>query len=146
MEAVEIVVYIAVAVILGGLVLVVTMELASPQVYENIKDVFVGSSESGFMVVDNSSVTHYLFSFWDECNFGATPKNVTFQYQGDPLSKEELFEQVKRLRLCNTLSSAEYDCGSREDLNITTSSGSFEQGILEARCFREEGVGYLVIE
>ena len=146
MEAVEIVVYIAVAVILGGLILVVTMELASPQVYENIKSIFMGEQEQSFSIVDNETTTQFLFSFWNNCNFGATPNNITFQYQGDPLTKEEIFDQVKRLRLCNTLSSIEYECGNREDLNITTTSGNITQGIRFASCFREDGVGQLIIE
>lgn len=141
METVEIIIYITIAIIVGSMILLTTLSLANPQVYEQIKNVFTGESKQGFATVDNSSITQYLFSFWEECNFGVSPQNVTFQYTGETLSKEEFFDEVKQLRLCNTLSSVEHDCGSREDLVTQT----IEPGIRTASCTREGGVGQLVI-
>lgn len=139
MDTVEIVVYLLVATIIGGLVLFVTYDLANQDTYDSVKENF-NDEELGFAIV-NESITEYLFSVWEECNFGLSPLNVTFQYTGETLSKSEFFDEVKRLRLCNTLSSVEHDCGSREDLT----TDSIEPGIRTATCTREDDAGQLVV-
>ncbi len=141
MDTVEIVVYLLVAAIIGGLLLFVTYDLANQDTVDAVQKNFE-DKELGFATV-NETITEYLFSVWEECNFGMSPLNVTFQYTGEELPKEVFFEEVKRLRLCNSLSSAQHDCGSREDLSINYSSGSLEKGIIVAECFRSQEGGKL---
>lgn len=134
METVELVVYLVVAIIIGGMILLLTQETAQAGLYETIKGLMSPDDELGFDVLDNTTLAPFLFQVWDECGLGARELNVTFQYVGNPLTQEGLFVSIKQLRLCNSFSSAEFDCGTREDLNLTALDQTVEEGILVARC------------
>ena len=140
MDTVEIVVYLFVAVIIGGLVLFATYELASQNITDELQNQL--DDTVGFAVVESQeNLAEYLFSVWSECDFGANTMNVTFQYTGETLTKEELFEEVQRLNVCRSLSSQEFNCGEREDLI----NDEIEPGIKTAVCTRENGAGQLEI-
>jgi len=141
MDTVEIVVYLLVATIIGGLILYVTYDMVNQDIVGEIE----GQLEDnlGFEVVNNETVGQHLFQIWQECDFGASEDNFTFQYEGQSTSKEDLFAEIKRLNLCRSLSSELNACGEREDLMINISSGEIEAGILNAQCSRDNGVGVL---
>lgn len=131
MDTIEIVVYIAVAVIVGGLILMVTLELSGSNVYDSLRDLIVHDDVEAFAKVDNTTLPSHLFKVWKECGLGSLPLNVTIQYEGAPISKTEIFSSIKNMRLCRTLSSLSEECGNREDLVNTTPIAS---GILLIRC------------
>lgn len=134
MEAVELVVYIAVAVLIGGMILFVTQEMANPDSFKKIKNILSQEKEITFQEVNKEALSEFIFAVWEECDQGLSNFTVTIQYTGSDATKEEVFFDIKRLRLCNTLSSQEQGCGSREDLSINTQSETVTPGIRTLTC------------
>lgn len=131
MDTMEIVVYLAVAVLVGGMILLATTELANAGIFEKISNTIKGKETAEFTTLNNETIAPFLFSTWQECGLGTKEMNVTFQYQGDEITLDEVFDEIQRMRLCRTLSSLSRDCGSREDVVLLS---ALEAGIHTARC------------
>ncbi len=121
MDTLEIVIYISTAVLIAGAVLLVVAKTTNIDLYGKIQDMINDDSPEAFQKVDNQTIGPLLFRTWEECGLGSVPMNVTFQLESPrEFNKTDLFQYVKRMRLCRTLSSVQEDCGTREDVLMPT--------------------------
>ncbi|MDD9954022.1 MAG: hypothetical protein OXR66_06820 [Candidatus Woesearchaeota archaeon] len=140
MDTVEIIVYLAVAILVGGLLLLAVGRMTNSGLYESVKDMFLGDDTEEFTKVTDETLPELLFTTWESCGLGTTERAVTFQYTGAGIGKTDVFAKIKALRLCRTLSSVQEDCGTREDLVMPQ---LVEGTVYEARC--DTGLQQLVV-
>ena len=121
MEVVEIIVYIGIAVIVGGIVLTFLLDWDVQQTYEDVKGIVFKEHDAqvGYKKVDKIGFMAELHNAWQDCGFGMLNKSVTFYVSEEgELTKEDIFIELKKLNYCRSLQSAEYECGTREDLEM----------------------------
>ena len=123
MEAVEIVVYVGIAVLIGGVILSFLLDWDVKGTYEDVRDITFKDhgSDVGFEKVDKMGFIAQAYHAWQDCGFGMLNKSVSFYVseQGE-LTKEEIFSELKKLNYCRSLQSAEFECGVREDIEMDT--------------------------
>jgi len=138
MEVVEIVVFIGIAVLIGGFVLTFLLDWDVQQTYEDVKGIVFKEhdSEVGYKKVDKLGFMAELYNAWQDCGFGMLNKSVTFYVSEDgELTKEEIFTELKKLNYCRSLQSAEFECGEREDLEMDTIT---LPAVINAKCEEEK--------
>ena len=143
MDTTEVIVYLSIAILVGGLVIFAIGRFGDGKVYEGIKSIFEKPETTEFTKVDETTLPPLLFTLWEECGLGTEDRDLTFQYTGaTTIGRTEIFSEIKRLRLCNTFSSVIEDCGKREDLDLTVSLET--NSIYKARC--DASSSLLVVE
>ena len=138
MEVVEIVVYIGIAVIIGGFVLTFLLDWDVQQTYNDVKSIVFKEydAEVGYKKVDKLGFMAELHSAWQDCGFGMLNKSVSFYVSEEgELTKEELFSELKKLNYCRSLQSAEFECGTREDLEM---DDIVLPAVIKAECAEEK--------
>ncbi len=119
METVEIVVYIGVAVILGGLVIGFIVDIDTEGIYESVRGTFAGESSIGYTSVDADEMASTAFRVWNECGLGQRDYELVVSLEGeDDLTKQRLFDWYEKFNLCHSIQSETYDCGNREDVEL----------------------------
>jgi hypothetical protein len=121
MEVVEIVVYIGIAVLIGGFVLTFLLDWDVQDTYEDVQNIVFQQydTEVGFKKVDKLGFMAELYTAWQDCGFGMLNKSVSFYVTEEgELTKEEIFTELKKLNYCRSLQSEEFECGTREDLEM----------------------------
>ncbi|MBW2973654.1 hypothetical protein KY346_04630 [Candidatus Woesearchaeota archaeon] len=138
MEVVEIVVFIGIAVLIGGFILTFLIDWDVQQTYEDVKSIVFKEhdQEIQYKKVDKLGFMAEIYHAWQDCGFGMLNKSVTF-YVSEPgeLTKEEIFTELKKLNYCRSLQSAEFECGTREDLEMDTIT---LPAVINARCEEEK--------
>ena len=123
METVEIVVYMTVAIIVGMMLISFISDWDVTDTYVKIKNIMFKEDSVEFKEVDRIGFVTEMFKFWQECGLG-TKDNTVRLYINDiddsPLNKSEVFDHIEKVNLCDSLSSLENNCGSREDLNMSS--------------------------
>jgi len=138
MEVVEIVVYIGIAVIIGGFVLTFLLDWDVQQTYNDVKNIVFKEhdAEVGYKKVDKMGFMAELHHAWQDCGFGMLNKSVSFYVSEEgELTKEELFSELKKLNYCRSLQSAEFECGTREDLEMDDIT---LPAVIKAECAEEK--------
>lgn len=138
MEVVEIVVYIGIAVIIGGFVLTFLLDWDVQQTYNDVKSIVFKEydAEVGYKKVDKLGFMAELHSAWQDCGFGMLNKSVSFYVSEEgELTKEEIFAELKKLNYCRSLQSAEFECGTREDLEMDDIT---LPAVIKAECAEEK--------
>lgn len=117
MEAVEISVYILVAIAVGVLLLSFLTSWNVADTYDAIRRLMTKEKTPRFETVDKEGFVASAFAFWESCGFGEVDRSLAL-YIDDTgvMSKEYLFEKVKKLNLCDSMQSAAYSCGRQESV------------------------------
>jgi len=117
MEAIEIVVYLAIALIIGALILGFIAGWDAPGAYQKLRGIFSGTDEPGYREVTTDDFPKSVLSFWDSCGLGMKDAEETIYVKDEGvLNMTSLFDEVKRASLCKSLQSATFDCGANEDV------------------------------
>jgi hypothetical protein len=119
METVEIIVYIGVAIIVGGLVLVFVARMDPGGVYSALHRSLTGDGEVKYRKIPADEFAAEAYRVWDQCGFGSQDKDVTLYVTGSgELNRSFIFRTYKKLNFCSTVQSASEGCGAREDVII----------------------------
>lgn len=131
MEAVEISVYLIVAVTVAGLIIYVIATLDTGGLTDNVRTILgMGDEEIGTMRSTNESLAGDLYRVWQSCNFGMENHTRTIGFSSET-SFTHLFDTYEELNLCGTMRSEILECGFGETMNITVNGA--EQDIRDAR-------------
>lgn len=116
METVEVVVFIVIALVIGGLMLGFLTHWDYASSFKAINELFNPQYKS-FEKTDITGFYSVARDVWLSCGLGEFDKNKTvyISEQGF-VSKQGLFQTIKKLNLCGSLQSSQYGCGSREDV------------------------------
>ena len=115
MEAIEIVVYLALALMVGVLVLQFLTSWDFMDTYDRIRGMMVGDEKSEFKTVDREEFVAEAFNFWKSCGMGEVEKSLAVYVDDEgTLNAAVFFAAVKKMNLCESLQSAAQDCGSHE--------------------------------
>ncbi|MBN2517747.1 MAG: hypothetical protein JXB14_02800 [Candidatus Altiarchaeota archaeon] len=132
MEAVELIVYISAAIILGVLVLGFLVNFNYESIYNGLKDVFFPSGETE-LPKDLQQLTvyefgEYVYKCWKSCGYGEMDKvcgTVLVKESRDEngtmitnLNKETLFKPFLKLNWCDSIQCKSCGCGYREDVDM----------------------------
>jgi hypothetical protein len=120
METLEVIVYIAIALILGALVIGFIGGWDATGTYDTLKRLFRPAPDTAYEKVTVDQFPRTVLQIWEACGLGSTALNKTV-YVGDdlPLNKTFLFLKVKQANLCRTLQARSENCGEREDVIFT---------------------------
>ena len=121
MEAVEMIVYIGIAVLIGGVLITFLLDWDVQKTYEDVKSIVFKEHDAkvGYKKVDKLGFMAELHNAWQDCGFGMLNKSVTFYvHEEGELTKEDIFTELKKLNYCRSLQSEEFECGTREDLEM----------------------------
>jgi len=122
MEAVEIIVYLGVALIIGFLVLGFINDWDFLQGVNLFKKLSTDSEELKFEKVNKIEFASRLNSFNTMCKSSEISElRLHINDQGQ-INKTGLFDTYKELDWCKSIQSADNDCGSREDIIMQTIS------------------------
>ncbi|MBW2990781.1 VWA domain-containing protein [Candidatus Woesearchaeota archaeon] len=117
METVEIIIYIVFAFILGGLLLLFLRGIPFEKGQEEITKEVVGEGDLRFRNVNTTELIDTILEFWDKNKFKDINASTTiYAKDAGVLNKAVLFGHIKDLNYCNSLQSAEMNCGTREDV------------------------------
>ena len=114
MEVIELVVYVFVAVMLGGLVLFMVSSVDESSVEEAFNNAL--TKEETSTQVSINEFYGVVLSLVDACREESVVRTVVVQEEG-VVSKEEFFVLIKQASLCSDVQSAILDCGVREDVD-----------------------------
>jgi uncharacterized protein YehS (DUF1456 family) len=126
MDTMEIIVYIGAAVIIAGLLLSFLINWDTKKSYEDIKGMMLKEHEVGYKKVDRIGFIAELHAIWEDCGLGTENKTtplyvVPNQHNGNStLTKESVFNELKKINYCGMLQSKEFRCGQREDVVMDT--------------------------
>ncbi len=119
MEAVEILVFLGFAVLLGGLVLGFIAGWDYMTAYRDFQKMMGNDPVKGFEKVDKTGFATRLYDFFDECSKSGLNMTLTL-YLADSgnLTKTGLFGLYSELGWCSVIQSRENSCGTREDVDM----------------------------
>ena len=119
MEAVEISVYLIVALTVAGLIIYVLATLDTGGLTDNVRTILgMGDDDTGTMRSTNESLAGDLYRVWQSCNFGMENHTRTIGFSSETTFLH-LFATYEKLNLCGTMRSKILDCGYGETMNIT---------------------------
>jgi hypothetical protein len=119
MQTVELIVYLGIAVIIGGLVLGFIIGIDTEDVYNALKSMLYREEKVSYQSVDSSDLAPVIYSAWRECGYGQKDYELIISLKsGDNVTKEYLFDSYRKFNLCYSIQSADNDCGNREDLTL----------------------------
>ncbi len=119
MEAIELVVFIGVAIIIGGLIIGFITGIDTQQIYSAMKKLFLPEEAVRYTSVDADEMAPALYKVWRECGYGQRDHEQALSLRGDtPVNKQAIFQWYTKFNLCHSIQSATYDCGNREDIEM----------------------------
>lgn len=119
MEAIEIVVFLSIAIIVGGLVLGFLTDWDYLKTYGAFKKLMAGDESLGFSKVDKHQFAGKLYEFFQDCVSREENLSMSLYLKDNgTFTKKELFDVYKGFGWCDTIQSAQNDCGTREDLTM----------------------------
>lgn len=117
MEAVELVVYLLVAVVVGVMMLQFLTSWDVTTFYDSVRRLMSREQKLEFQKVDREGFVATTYNFWDSCGFGEVEKSLSIYVEGTGLlTKAYLFNQTKKLNLCDSMQSATYGCGRLDNV------------------------------
>jgi len=126
MESVEVVVYLAIAVILGGLVIAFVAGWDAGGAYDGVKSLFGADEPKDYEKIESAQLSRAAVELWKACGLGSTAMNKTvYITDTGAIGKSLLFDGVKRYGLCKTLQYAAYSpggCGAADDVDWMTAA------------------------
>ena len=119
MEAVEIIVYLSVAVVIGGMIIAFLVGMDGGSIYGAISNIFNREPEVSFRSVDEIEFAPVVFNLWKSCNYGLVNETLVVSLKANnEITNETLFDSFKKHNLCYTIQSGGNDCGDREDVYL----------------------------
>lgn len=118
METIEIVVYMTIALIIGGMLIGFLTGWDFDRTYRGLKDL-LNPSASQFDEVSPDQFIEIVKNHWKDCGYGETNKTRTvyvLKENIDILDLSYIFERLKKYNICESLQSASNACGTREDV------------------------------
>ncbi|MFT4309845.1 MAG: hypothetical protein ACMXYL_05155 [Candidatus Woesearchaeota archaeon] len=120
MEAVEIAIYIGIAIIAGGAIIYFLAGMEPSTLISPIRKM-LGLEEETV----SSARVHYtdfyakLYDVWRSCGYGSHNMTVVYNVHGtSSISMEDVFHQYKVFNLCRTMQSHTFDCGSGQTIML----------------------------
>jgi hypothetical protein len=124
METIEVVIYIFLAVVVGGLLIGFVTGWDATQTFDAMKSLFSGDRTLVYEKVTAAQLPASALAVWEECGLGSTElKKTVYLTDTVTITKAALFETFKRSDVCKTIQSAAEGCGSKEDVNMSTLQG-----------------------
>jgi hypothetical protein len=122
MQAVEIAVFLGIAIIVGSLIVGFIAGWDAKETYHELKEIISPESKSAYYKTDKEGFVVELHKIWKDCGYGEFNRSVPIyvirekEAEEDQLTKEYVFSQLKKLNWCSSIQSNEFDCGDGEDL------------------------------
>src|SRR5690348_16296468 len=111
METVEIIVYIGIALVIGGLILSFVAHIDPGGIYSAVRGSISGGDNIKFQKVDEPTFATMSYQVWQQCGFGVQDKVVTLYVTGTgTLDRTALFTTYKKLNFCTTIQSGAEGC------------------------------------
>ena len=131
METVEVIVYMAIAVVVGALVLAFVGGWDVRGTFTGFQELFTGD-EAQYEEVTAEGFPRAVLATWETCGLGTTDLNRTL-YISDAamLNKTVIFDRIRQANLCRTLQWNATGCGTRDDVVFT---GAQAPVVLRLRC------------
>ncbi len=126
METMEIIIYIAIALIVGGLIIAFIAGWDARDTYSSIKRIFSGSSSANadYETVKSNDLPGVVLTFWDSCGFGSVAMQKTVYVNDNVLLDNKLlFDYYKKYNVCKSIQSKLQNCGEREDVTFAGAQG-----------------------
>lgn len=129
METVELIVYLGIAVIIGGLVIGFIAGIDTQQIYSAIQNMFTRDETVRYTRVDHTEIAPTIYNAWRHCGYGQREYELIISLENltatdPPITKQHLFDYYYKFNLCHSIQSADYHdltdnrCGTREDMEI----------------------------
>lgn len=119
MQTVELIVYLGIAVIIGGLVLAFIIGIDTEDVYNALKKMLYREEKVSYQSVDSKDLAPVIYGAWRECGYGQKDYELIISLKsGDNVTKEYLFDSYRKFNLCYSIQSEANNCGNREDLTL----------------------------
>lgn len=119
METIELITYIAVAIMIGGLIIMFITDIQVDDVYTAMRSMLQRDETLRFSNVDAADVAPKAFNVWRQCGYGQREGELVISLrEGNTIDKAYLFQHYKKYNLCFSIQSADHDCGTREDLSL----------------------------
>jgi nitrogen fixation-related uncharacterized protein len=122
MQAVEIAIFIGVAVIIGSLLITFLIGWNVNDSYDDLKNIITPEKKIGYKQIDSENFVIIVSEIWKSCAYGLENKTVpiyvkkTKHGNEEYITKESFFKDVKKLNWCMSIQSKKYDCGGGEDV------------------------------
>ena len=114
MESVEIVVYLIVAIVIGGMMITFLTSWDIRQTYHNIKDAIKGDDTVGYEEVDKPELVSAALRLWESCGYGEIDKSVAVLLKDDdpakaPLDSAYVLDIAKKLNIERSINAQTLD-------------------------------------
>lgn len=116
METVEIIIYIVIALALGGLVILFIGGWDAGATFESMKSIFRPEPDDQYEKITADKFARTALQTWEACGLGSADLNKTVYVTEGLVNKTGLFASVKQANLCKSLQSQSLGCGAREDV------------------------------
>jgi len=117
MQTVEVVVYIGVAIIIGGLIIMFIAGINPNKMYDKIQKVFTGEKTLKYDKITSDELAITAYKVWEDCGFGAQNSSLTVYVEdSNSTTIADLFKTYVKLNLCYSIHSESNNCGSEEDV------------------------------
>ncbi len=141
MNTIEIIVYTGIAIIVVGLGLNFIVSIEGESYYSSFKKILINDNEIQFERTNPYSFIKEIFDVWESCAKGEIELSQTVYVEKDEyifsIDKEFIFSEIKKINYCSQLQSSEFECGSKEDLEMDSSISL--PAVIEIKC-SEEGI------
>ncbi|MEM4268424.1 MAG: hypothetical protein QXK37_06375 [Candidatus Woesearchaeota archaeon] len=119
MESIEIVIFVGLAIIIGGFVTGMLVDWDYTKTFSLIKKMMIRSHNEGFETVDTAGYAGRLNKFFSDCTISGMDKVLVLHVKDNgTLDKKRLFSFYKDWGWCHTIQSNENGCGFREDVEM----------------------------
>jgi hypothetical protein len=121
MEAIEVTVFIVIAIVLGSLVIGFITDWDYTKTNDSLKKLMLGEEKPDFDEVDAEGFVSQVIKIWDDCGYGEMNANYTFYVKDTSvpsIDKAFLFDRLKKFNICESLQSFSNSCGVREDVQM----------------------------
>jgi hypothetical protein len=125
MEAIEVTVFLVIAIVLGSLVIGFITDWDYTKTSESLKKLMSGEEKPQFDEVDAEGFVSQVIKIWDDCGYGELDASYTFYVKDSnrtSVDKAYLFSRLKKFNICESLQSFGNGCGVREDVRMDTLS------------------------
>ncbi len=117
METIELITYLAIVIMIGGLIIVFITDIQVEDIYSTLRKMLQRDETLRFRNVESAEVAPVAFNVWRECGYGQREGELIISLRsGSNITKEYLFSHYEKYNLCYSIQSREYNCGAREDL------------------------------
>lgn len=131
MDTVEVIVYMAIAVVVGALMLAFIGRWDATETFQGLKGLF-SREQQEYEQISSDAFARFVLTAWESCGLGTADMNRTVYVSDDAeLNKTMIFDRIRQANLCRTLQWNESGCGTRDDIVFAGAQGP---AVLRLRC------------